>query len=703
MSTPKSATADADPDLPPKQNVVGVGWSNIRSLIDILPPARAWNPAGPYPITPPIAQYIDEAVLGCRHGPGERSGSRRESKKSSASSWDGSGPEGGSGGLPRGESQKASPSSGSDAKPKYDMYRREPRSEIQARRVRGLITLLSNKEDTIALGLPWFWITIAGALGRVPRDGLEPLRDQLAKAWHSMELQAQQLIPDDQSDRDWALASLPILFSQGIYRILYDGFEEDRKNLLANADALIGKLMLVAHYEVAGFQLLPETVQKMRQKLFVGQVLQMPHSNRREFLRGKQRQEMLESRKAVSTDRPLTFGNKNGQGLDDTQLEHVLIGREKMKEHKKEQENLLAVRNAAQNKKQPANKSNIPAEKPSPYDDLPRLPPFRAAKELSVDSYLNLNTVAQLLQDKQLTELAECLAESDDDEISDVLITNSFQVSTGRGPTGAQGGRDEASPCFDNSPSSPGHFTDGPLSDRGTDAGPSPRSPSSNARGMWKKMRSAASFFVDKDEQERKLKLRRQKQDSFHAEVANDPLHPDLCDRELLTTWVSPMTKRLNSSAKDRCILRKTAIDTFHVKMGVKEEEEVVAAAGAVASAGSTSPAVTALPSTANTSGILGRSAKNLPSLTDELITIEPPRNLSAKVIVKRLDDQANAFRRGTFAEWVKEHDVLTGIKKVRIDAPRLQKEERVYLQKMNSLVGRPPCRLLGPRGRESD
>jgi hypothetical protein len=41
----------------------------------------------------------------------------------------------------------------------------------------------------------------------------------------------------------------------------------------------------------------------------------------------KKRQEMLESQAAATQDKPLSFGQKDGQALEETQLEHVMQGR----------------------------------------------------------------------------------------------------------------------------------------------------------------------------------------------------------------------------------------------------------------------------------------------------------------------------------------------------------------------------------------
>ncbi|OLQ02302.1 hypothetical protein AK812_SmicGene14866 [Symbiodinium microadriaticum] len=71
-----------------------------------------------------------------------------------------------------------------------------------------------------------------------------------------------------------------------------------------------------------------------------------------------------------------------------------------------------------------------------------------------------------------------------------------------------------------------------------------------------------------------------------------------------------------------------------------------------------------------------------------ETLILEPPANLSAKVVYGRLDAASKASQTLSFANYTKEYDVFTGDLKQRFDAERLRSEETSYLKKMKGLVG---------------
>jgi len=65
---------------------------------------------------------------------------------------------------------------------------------------------------------------------------------------------------------------------------------------------------------------------------------------------------------------------------------------------------------------------------------------------------------------------------------------------------------------------------------------------------------------------------------------------------------------------------------------------------------------------------------------------LEQPAPVSQKVIVQRLQQQANAFQHSTFAEYMKEYHIFTDTPKIRIDEKRLRAEEHASLSKAKSL-----------------
>eukprot|EP00747_Dinoflagellata_sp_TGD_P045572 gnl/TRDRNA2_/TRDRNA2_143906_c2_seq1.p1 gnl/TRDRNA2_/TRDRNA2_143906_c2~~gnl/TRDRNA2_/TRDRNA2_143906_c2_seq1.p1 ORF type:complete len:193 (-),score=36.98 gnl/TRDRNA2_/TRDRNA2_143906_c2_seq1:130-654(-) len=78
----------------------------------------------------------------------------------------------------------------------------------------------------------------------------------------------------------------------------------------------------------------------------------------------------------------------------------------------------------------------------------------------------------------------------------------------------------------------------------------------------------------------------------------------------------------------------------------------------------------------------------------NETIHLGGAINMPDKLIWKRLDSQKTAFMANTFAEYVKDYDIETGAKKIRINGRRLKDDEALYVKRMNMLVGGPAIRL---------
>jgi len=95
------------------------------------------------------------------------------------------------------------------------------------------------------------------------------------------------------------------------------------------------------------------------------------------------------------------------------------------------------------------------------------------------------------------------------------------------------------------------------------------------------------------------------------------------------------------------------------------------------------------LPRVASAGGASAPAGANNPSQ----LLLEPPRSLNHTTVVDRLEAQAKAFRQTTFAEYMKENDIFTGVSKVRFDEKRLRTEEEAELRKAHLLVGGPAKR----------
>eukprot|EP00929_Paragymnodinium_shiwhaense_P050352 TRINITY_DN2534_c0_g5_i2.p1 TRINITY_DN2534_c0_g5~~TRINITY_DN2534_c0_g5_i2.p1 ORF type:complete len:638 (-),score=151.14 TRINITY_DN2534_c0_g5_i2:220-2133(-) len=256
----------------------------------------------------------------------------------------------------------------------------------------------------------------------------------------------------------------------------------------------------------------------------------------------------------------------------------------------------------------------------------------------------------------------------------------------------------------------------------------------------WAQLRSAemAAIKFMQVQKERKQMARQQMQEELHKNVKEGTLAPELCEKSLSTTWVSPMISRLAQADGDRCILRKTAAEAREVQMvvktlpmmalpveqtdkskksarkssslsllglGAKKRRSSGWGDGAMADGGSGSRSLPTLGSdssvsspAAATGSIFGRrgqqTADKKPERTSEVLKLDPPRSLANDVIIQRLENQRVAVFKSTFAEYLKDYDILTGELKTRIDDVSLTNDEDKYVKTMNGLVAGEPRRF---------
>jgi hypothetical protein len=76
-----------------------------------------------------------------------------------------------------------------------------------------------------------------------------------------------------------------------------------------------------------------------------------------------------------------------------------------------------------------------------------------------------------------------------------------------------------------------------------------------------------------------------------------------------------------------------------------------------------------------------------------ETILIEPPTSVKSEVVLGRLHKQAEASRHQSFDEYKRLYDMTTGQKKIASDPRQLEAEERLYIKKVEALVGKASSR----------
>mmetsp|Transcript_48490 Transcript_48490/g.109165 ORF Transcript_48490/g.109165 Transcript_48490/m.109165 type:complete len:405 (+) Transcript_48490:3-1217(+) len=369
-----------------------------------------------------------------------------------------------------------------------------------------------------------------------------------------------------------------------------------------------------------------------------------------------------------------------------------------------------------------------------------------------------LETVKKILGEGRRSSSAEVDEEVGEEHASDrqpVIPSSPASVpAKGMGGTATSG----FSP---RSPQTPGGSTwkdFGSSDDEGSDAGFSPTathdsvgfgslSPKTAMQrrrsvrpGQGQVTRFSVLKMQDQERKEREAKAKKLRQELIMRKISVDELPDELCQRQLNTTWVSPCQKNLHIEAKDRHVLRKTTAEDYvlhmrtkpwparslstpalrassssdlrrrgkdisaisHSQLSTKDEGSL-----AGASIGKGSRSTYAAPADGSGSGTLLRTNTSVRELSagpsrpgstkGEQIYVEPPQRLSAKVVVRRLEEQAKASKQTSFGLYMKEYDIFTDQLKRTVDGKRLRDEEDACLRKAKLLLDGPPKKRLPP------
>eukprot|EP00929_Paragymnodinium_shiwhaense_P050347 TRINITY_DN2534_c0_g1_i1.p1 TRINITY_DN2534_c0_g1~~TRINITY_DN2534_c0_g1_i1.p1 ORF type:complete len:620 (+),score=101.73 TRINITY_DN2534_c0_g1_i1:99-1958(+) len=392
----------------------------FRGLLDLIGSDHAVICPERPPMEPDIVSYLGEAVLGMRFGLGDHSYQARLRRPDSASTnvSDFRSPDTAIPSHTGGLSSPPSPAGSSPAKKAVPVG--EDYVAAVARRI-GELTggLFQEDKDAVKVATSLFWISFVDVFH--PDDshsvGIETYRDHLCKDWHALNLYLRQTHALKE-DRDWMLECLPFVYAQAFYRVLVDNFEEDRKHFIENADQCLDKLTLVVHFELAGFQMNPDTVRKARKKLFLKYILIHPHTNARDFLQSQKLTLELESKKAQEANKRLAFGDIDGSALEERQLKDVLWARSQPPSDSAVGLRTPASKVAAGNKAaggRPSSPSGGEKKRTMTVGeedlwDLPRRPKFEAPNELTVDNYSDLSGVGADLLRRHMGEMNRAMA-----------------------------------------------------------------------------------------------------------------------------------------------------------------------------------------------------------------------------------------------------------------------------------------------------
>eukprot|EP00435_Cladocopium_sp_Y103_P011370 s594_g2.t5 len=530
-------------------------------------------------------------------------------------------------------------------------------------------------ESCVLTGSSLFWLVLSAIFHCVPAQVVEVSRVLTGKSWHSFQLEVSESLKHDLPTRQWIMSTMPFVFAQVIFRMYFDGFPEDRNMVLSHSNNFINNIMLVIHFEMVGFAINLDTARKLRQTLFLRRVLDSPHANQADYLAGQRRQAELEQQN--SHTRPLKFGKLDAPCPDEIQLEHVLQAREGERSGKNNW--MTATASLA------AKKDLIPAD-------------------LSVDRYLPLSTQGMAMLDRHFSEMArisgdDC-AEADPEAVAE-LDMDLIDTAPGWDRNSSNLNFDFEDDLEDPVPLSPTSPT-ATMRSGDEDAMSMSFSEGKKAVRMRRARMAGHLSAMQKranEKREEEAKMKRQRQQLLEQKLKTEALPDRFCTTELNTTWVSPGMLSLHSGAEDRDVMRMSRTSAFALKMapknphlvgpislrhrrGVSKEDQGTPGQGDPLERGSPNPR-----------SPLARGG--------ETLTLEPPWNLSNKVVYNRVEVATKASQSHSFAMYTKEYDVFTGDLKQRFDEARLRNEEDdAYLKKMRSMVGGSKMKkLLYPGG----
>jgi len=267
----------------------------------------------------------------------------------------------------------------------------------------------------------------------------------------------------------------------------------------------------------------------------------------------------------------------------------------------------------------------------------------------------------------------------------------------------------------------------------------SPASPSSPSRATLRRMRvnvkksmTGLRLSSNKRLKEEQQTEKRRRDDLLTKRIVAVPLPPEFCSRCLDTTWVSPITNRLVPGERDRQALRKPAAEAYHLKMDspkqktlpdlivsrsrsapelravsrVQELPRLMRSAGGGADSEGpgasmecssplsslSSPTSTKSPSQKDVrmATMFGSSSRALRVAVAEELILEPPPRLQNNVVMHRLEAAGEMAYANSFGNWVKEFDITSGVKKMRMDDAAVRKAETTYVKSLQDLVGPP-------------
>eukprot|EP00440_Ansanella_granifera_P035893 gb/GFBE01038937.1/.p1 GENE.gb/GFBE01038937.1/~~gb/GFBE01038937.1/.p1 ORF type:complete len:733 (+),score=171.46 gb/GFBE01038937.1/:1-2199(+) len=553
------------------------------------------------------------------------------------------------------------------------------------------------------------WVAIGTIFGTIDLHVVEGLQKRLATSWFELTLDVGRLSKGNKKSKDWAIEALPAVFVQAIYRMLVDGFPPESRAFVQSGQDILLKLSQVARHEVTGFQENEQTFHKLRKRLFCSEVLEVPHLNQRESMEHERRREhqRKESAQQKVEQPPLAFGGSESE-LTEDQLEHILAQRCSRK-------NDIGFTRGSLESFPPSSmeitgwtssgvRANFTTAAVQTLNDLKD----RAESELSVDRYEEYSMEAEEIIVKQLSEL---YAEGG-------WIPGNTPPELAAKPVNANALLSSLTSFADKSPKTPHE----PLQEASKTMRNSKKAVTMGARSVRASCDGTVAARRERERREAEQAERRRRDELLQKRI-EETLPEEFNRRSLDTSLVSPALDRIAPSEGDRQLLPSMPAMKQQVKMA-PPSSQFLPAIDQNASRSDLPDKGKKLAKKAMASSLRkgsddmrkGSKEKSSSQLKDSSLSSSLPRiprfatngvvvsmesqNLKPEAVTARLQQHMDAFRAGSFEQTKKDNDVLTGLKRSRLDPAALHREESQFITKLESLVGSkstPALRHMNP------
>ena len=161
------------------------------------------------------------------------------------------------------------------------------------------------------------WLVLGVVFSCVAPEALADFRGRLSRSWYALVGELER------PAKEKLLDALPVVLVQAVFRLVVDAFPPEQQKLVEHSETVLEKMMHIVYHEVFGFAISPVTMRRLRRDYLQQHVVDNPHVDQQEAMRSKLREEALSRRQ-----RALAFGSQKAAPLDETQLQHVLDGRE---------------------------------------------------------------------------------------------------------------------------------------------------------------------------------------------------------------------------------------------------------------------------------------------------------------------------------------------------------------------------------------